>query len=85
MTQDISLKKFEGQLFSDPKFNGPLLERLPLKSECQQESSKIRNKRQKCENPNPLKLRLLVVHVELFIDMWLISQIDFCFGVKWRY
>ena len=49
------------------KFNKP----TPVKSECQQESSKIRNKRQKCENPNLFKLRLLVVHIELLIDMWL--------------
>ena len=56
-----------------------------IKSECQQKSNKIRNKRQKCENPNLLKLRLLVVHIKLFIDMWFISQIDFCFGRKWRY
>ena len=56
-----------------------------LKSECQQKSNKIRNKRQKCENPHLLKLRILVVHIKLFIDMWFISQIDFCFGRKWRY
>ena len=58
---------------------------MHLKSECQQESSKIRNKRQKCENPNLLKLWLSVVHIELLIDMWFISQIDFRFGGKWRY
>ena len=56
-----------------------------IKSECQQESSKIRNKRQKCENSNLLKLQLLVVNTELLIDMWFISQIEFCFGGKWRY
>ena len=49
-----------------------------LKSECQQESRKIRNKRQKCENPNLLKTPVVVVvHVQLLIDMWFISQIDF--------
>ena len=37
------------------------------------------------ENPNSLELQLLVVHIELLIDMWFISQIDFCFGGKWRF
>ena len=36
-------------------------------------------------NLNLLKLRLLVVDIELLINMWFISQIDFCFGNKWRY
>ena len=31
------------------------------------------------------KLRLLVVHIELFIHVWFISKLDFCFGVKWRF
>ena len=63
----------------------PSIIQLLFKSECRQESSKIRNMRQKCENPNLLKLGLLVVHIELFIDMWFISQIEFCFGGKWRF
>ena len=65
--------------------NDEVIKPRALKSECQQESSKIRNKRQKCKNPNSFKLRLLEVHVKLFIDMWFNSQIDFCFGGKWRY
>ena len=61
------------------------LKKTVFKSECRKESSKIRNMRQTCENTNLLKLRLLVVHIELFIDMWLTSQIKYCFGGKWRF
>lgn len=48
---------------------------LILKSECSQESNKIRNLQQKCENQNLLKLQPLIVHIELFIAM---SQVMFC-------
>lgn len=48
---------------------------LILKSECSQESNKIRNLQKKCENQNLLKLQPLIVHIELFIAM---SQVMFC-------
>lgn len=65
---------------------------LILKSECSQESNKIRNLQQKCENRNLLKLQLLIVHIELFIAMsqlmfvipnlwikWVVSGFSLCF------
>lgn len=53
---------------------------LILKSECSQESNKIRNLQQKCENRNLLKLQLLIVHIELFIAM---SQVMFVIPNLW--
>ena len=48
-----------------------------IMSECP-EKSKI-----EWQISKSLKLRLLVVHIELFIGVWFICQMVFCFGRKW--
>ena len=49
---------------------------MELKSECS-EKSKIERQILKM-----LKLWLLVVHIELFIAVWFICEMVFCFGRK---
>ena len=59
--------------------------RLRVSVSKNQAESEIRGKNVKIQIRS--KLQLLVVHIELLIDMWLISQIKriFCFDGKWRY